>query len=320
MPDRVLRRSARGRCDNARVRALLAAAIIIAALVASPVPVGTGVGARAAPKDATSPYDAALQISGKIGSRPAGGKGERRAHDFVAKSFRAAGLDVTIAPFNVPGRSRSRNVIGVYDTAKGGPGRDAEESPSEGCLQILMAHADSVPPGLGANDNASGVGVLVGLSAKLAKLDPACDVWLVATGAEERVVIGTSYHVGAAALVKTVKNRGRAGDLRFALSVDMVGRGKRFYLRSPQPSSRPGVEGEVLDAARRAGVTVRWARDSDTGNSDHREFELAGLPAAVIEVWRGEDACHHEGCDRPRRLQKGALRRVEDVARELVSG
>jgi Iap family predicted aminopeptidase len=299
------------------VLAPLAAAITIAALLASPVSLGTGpvkrvfpgtgAGARAAPKGAISAHDAALKLSGKIGLRPASGKGERRAHDFVAKRFRAGGLDVTIAPFNVPGRSRSRNVIGVLEA-------------KSDCLQILMAHTDSVPPGLGANDNASGVGVLVELSAKLAKLGPACDVWLVATGAEERVVIGTSYHVGAAALVKTVKNQGRAGDLRFALSVDMVGRGKRFYLRSPQPSTRPGVEGEVLDAARRAGVTVRWARDSDTGNSDHREFELAGLPAAVIEVWRGHDACHHEGCDRPVRLQKGALRRVERVARELVSG
>lgn len=289
------------------MRGLLVAAFAIAALVASPVPLGTGSSERAAPKGGISAYDAALHISGKIGSRPASGRGERRAHDFAAKRFRAAGLDVTIAPFNVPGRSRSRNVIGVLET-KGD------------CLKILMAHTDSVPPGLGANDNASGVGVLVELSAKLAKLGPACDVWLVATGAEERVVIGTSYHVGAAALIKTVKNQGRPGDLRFALSVDMVGRGKRFYLRSPQPSARPGVEGEVLDAARRAGVTVRWARDSDTGNSDHREFELAGLPAAVIEVWRGHDACHHEGCDRPGRLQKGALRKVERLARELVSG
>ena len=192
-----------------------------------------------------------------------------------------------VARFSVPGRGRSRNVIGKLET-------------KADCLQLLMAHTDSVPPGLGANDNASGVGVLVALAPKLAKLAPACDVWLVATGAEERVVIGTSYHVGAAALVKTVKNQGRGGDLRYALSVDMVGRGKRFYLRSPQPSTRAGVEGQVLDAAGRAGVTVRWARDSGDGNSDHREFELAGLPAAVIEVWRGDRRLPPRGLRPPR--------------------
>lgn len=297
-----------------------------AACKRAPATLGTPCGPKVTTKGsrarvaAASAFDAAVHIAGGIGSRPASGKGERRAHDYVAKRFRAAGLDVQIAPFKVPGRSRSRNVIGIYNATQGGPVRPVEEPSSDGCLQILMAHGDSVPPGTGANDNASGVGVLVALAPKLRKLDPRCDLWLVATGAEERVVIGTGYHVGAAALVRTVKNRGRAGDLRLALSVDMVGRGKRFYLRSPRPSARPGVEGEVLAAARRAGVTVRWARDSSSGNSDHREFELAGLPAAVLESWRGFDACHHEACDRPGRLQKRALRRAERVMRELVGG
>lgn len=286
---------------------------------------------RKAPgKDSVSAYDAAVHVSGKIGSRPASGRGERRAHAFVAERFRAAGLDVTIAPFDVPGRSRSRNVIGALESGDGGPGRVsgpedrearglAKAPPSDRCLHVLIAHADSVPPGKGANDNASGVGVLVALAPKLAKLDPSCDVWLVATGAEERVVIGTGYHVGAAALVRMLRDRGRAADLRFALSVDMVGRGKRFYLRSPRSHIRPGVEGELIAAARRAGVTVRWAPDSGTGNSDHREFELAGLPAAVLEAWRGEDACHHQSCDRAGRLQRGALNRALRVAQELLA-
>jgi aminopeptidase YwaD len=275
---------------------------IAVAAVALALPPG-GADDRAA---APSAYGAATHISGKIGSRPAGGRGERRAHDYVADRFRAAGLTVGMNGFRVPGRGRSRNVIGRFEGASN-------------CLWILMAHTDSVPPGVGANDNASGVGVLAALAPRVAALKPACDVWLVATGAEERVVIGTSYHVGSAALVKTVKNEGRGGDLRFALSVDMVGRGRRFTIRSPQPSTRPGVEGQILAAAQRAGVPVSWGRDSGDGNSDHREFELAGLPGAVIEVWQGRDACHHEGCDRPGRLQKPALRRVQSVLESLLS-
>jgi Peptidase family M28 len=134
------------------------------------------------------------------------------------------------------------------------------------------------------------------------------------------VVIGTGYHVGAANLVKYVKNAGRAGDLRYALSVDMVGRGQRFTLRSPQPGIRPAVEGAMLAAANRAGVVLRWGRDSGDGNSDHREFEQAGLPGAVIEVWRGIDPCHHEGCDRPGRLQRPALNRALRILEELLEG
>lgn len=291
-----------------RMRALIAIGAVAAAMVMGAGPAGGSSEPVAASAGANAPsaYQAALHISGKIGSRPAGGRGERRAHAYVARRFGDAGLQVRADRFPVPGRGRSRNVIGVLETPAA-------------CLEILMAHTDSVPPGLGAVDNASGVGVLVALAPRLAALRPDCDVWLVATGAEERVVIGTGYHVGSAALVKYVKAAGR-GDLRFALSVDEIGRGRRFTLRSPQPAIRPAVEGEMLAAADRAGVVLRWGRDSGQGNSDHREFELAGLPGAVIEVWNGIDPCHHQACDRPGRLQKPAMKRVLRITEELVSG
>lgn len=275
-----------------------AAALAGAALIAGSAP--------ASEAEATGPYPAALTLAKKIGSRAAGTRGERRAHEFVAAQFRAAGLAVTVEPFRVPGRGRSRNVIGAL------------ESPAE-CLEVLMGHADSVPPGLGANDNATGVGVLVALAPRLSALSPNCDLWLVATGAEEREVTGRPNHLGASALVDQIQSRGRAKDLRYALSVDMVGRGRRFYLRSPQPGPRQGVEGEILAAARRAGVRLRWSRDSGQGNSDHREFELAGLPGAVIEVWRGRDACHHDRCDRPGRIQKRSLQLVQRLVERLVA-
>ena len=263
-----------------------------------------------APADAPkspSAYQAAVHISGKIGVRASASANERRAHQYVARQFRAAGLEVSLNPFLVPGRGQSRNVVAKLDT------------PAQ-CLVILMAHTDNVPPGLGAIDNASGVGVLVALAPELAGLHPPCDVWLVATGSEEREVTGLSYHAGAAALVKQVKAEERADDLRFALAVDEVGFGRRFYLRSPQASTRPGVEGAILAAASRAGVTVRWARDSGTGNSDHREFELAGLAGANLEVWKGAFPCHHMRCDRPRLLEKPALNRGLRIADEVVKG
>jgi hypothetical protein len=264
-------------------------------------------GASPTAADTPSAYEAAIHLSGKIGSRPSASRNERRAHRYVARQFSDAGLETSVDPFPVRERGQSRNVVGKLDTPAN-------------CLVILMAHVDSVPPGLGANDNASGVGALVALAPKLAGLAPGCDVWLVGIGSEERVVTGLPYHAGSAALVKQVKAEGRGGDLRFALSVDMVGRGKRFYLRSPQAGIRDGVEGAILAAARRAGVTARWARDSGTGNSDHREFELAGLSGAVLQVWKGFDACHHEGCDRPGRLQKPAMKRALRVAEEVVKG
>jgi hypothetical protein len=177
----------------------LALALFAGALIAG------GSGERSAEPLAAAPaggppsaYEAAVHLSGKIGSRPSASRGERRALSYVAAQFSDAGLQVSVDRFRVPGRGRSRNVVGALDTPAA-------------CLELLMAHADSVPPGLGANDNASGVGVLVALARRLAALKPDCDVWLVATGSEERVVIGTGYHVGAANLVKYVRNAGLSG-------------------------------------------------------------------------------------------------------------
>jgi aminopeptidase YwaD len=264
-------------------------------------------GASPAASDAPSPYDVALHLSGKIGSRPAASKGERRAQRYVADQFERAGLTVSIDKFRVPGKGTSRNVVGALD----GPAA---------CLQIVMGHVDSGPDGPGANDNASGVGVLVALAWRLKDLKPACDVWLASTGAEERGFTHAKDHLGAAALVDRVKRLDRANDLRFAYDNDEVGRFGRFWLRSPVSSPRPSAEGMILAAARGAGVTVRWVRDEGTGNSDHREFNLAGLPAAVLEGWRAQEPCRERPCDKPGRLEKRSLNRALRVAEEVLKG
>ena len=252
-----------------------------------------------------TPYEAAVHLSGKIGARPAASRGETRAQSWVASQFRTAGLTVSTDKFRVPGKGISRNVVGELD----GPAS---------CLQVLVAHVDSGPDGPGANDNASGVGVLVALAHELEGLNPPCDVWLASTGAEERGFTHTANHLGAAALVARVKRLGRAGDLRLAYDNDEVGRLGRFWLRSPAPQPRGGVEGVILAAARRAGVTVRWVRDEGTGNSDEREFNLAGLGAAVLEGWHANEPCRELPCDKPGRLQKRSLNRALRIAEEIV--
>jgi aminopeptidase YwaD len=254
-----------------------------------------------------TPYVAAIHLSAKIGPRAAASRGETRAQSYVASQFRAAGLTVSKDKFRVPGKGTSRNVIGELN----GPAS---------CLQIVMAHVDSGPGGPGANDNASGVGVLVALAFELKQLNPPCDVWLASTGAEERGFTHAANHLGAAALVGRVKRLDRTGDLRFAYDNDEVGRLGRFWLRSPVPAPREGVEGAILAAARRAGVTVRWVRDEGTGNSDEREFNLAGLGAAVLEGWHANEPCRELPCDKPGRLQKRSLNRALRIAEEVVKG
>jgi hypothetical protein len=241
-------------------------------------------------------HNVAVSIS-RDGARPAAGRLERRAHARLRRRFERAGLDVRVQRFSTS-RGRSRNVIGVREAGR--------------CLRVLMAHTDTVPPSPGAEDNASGLGLLAGLAPRLEAIDPPCTVWLVATGAEERIYTGSPDHLGALALRDIVPRR----RLRYALSLDEVGRGSSFRLRSPVGAPRRRVERELLEAADDVGVSLDWQRDSGDGNSDHREFELAGMRGVKLGVL--DNPCRHEACDTPDRLQRGAFRRVQRVVEAVL--
>jgi hypothetical protein len=231
----------------------------------------------AAPADVGRNF--AVSVS-RDGPRPAAGRLERRAQMRLRARFERAGLAVRVQKFSTP-RGRSRNVIGVW---RGGR-----------CLRVVMAHSDTVPPSPGADDNASGLGALAALAPRLAAIAPPCTVWLVATGAEERIYTGSPDHLGALALAQIVPRR----RLRYALSLDEVGRGTHFRLRSPAAHPRRHVERELM------GPRIDWQRDDSTGNSDHREFELAGLRGVKLGVL--DNPCRHTACDTPDRLQRRAF-------------
>jgi Zn-dependent M28 family amino/carboxypeptidase len=214
-------------------------------------------------------------------------------------------LRVAVQPVPVPGRGRSRNVIGALDSP-------------QTCLRIVMAHADTTPTAPGANDNASGVAVVTELAARLRRIEPACDVWLVATGAEERIYTGSSDHLGALALARRARARRGSQRLQWALSLDEVGRDRPFWLRSPVAGPRRAVERALLAAARRAGARVSWVRDDTDGNSDHREFELLGLPGMKLGVGAGGEPCRHSPCDRAGRIDPLSLRQARRVVAEAL--
>jgi len=245
--------------------------------------------ALAAPGDQA--YNVAMSIA-RDGTRPAGGRRERKAHRRIKKRFENAGLRVRVQRFDTA-YGPSRNVIGIR---KGGR-----------CLRVLMAHTDSMPQGPGALDNASGVGLLAGLAPRLEEIAPPCSVWLVATGAEEGEYTGSPDHLGALALRRIVPRK----RLRYALSLDEVGRGAAFRLRSAVSKPRKRVERELLAAARDEDVEVDWRRDDGWGHSDHREFQMAGMRGVKLGVL--DNACRHAACDTPDKLQRSSFRRAQRV-------
>jgi hypothetical protein len=249
---------------------------------------------------ATAP--ASAQVSGqtakkwaakiaRLGSRPAGWRNERRAGRIVRRQLERLGYDVETSSFELPNGRRSRNVVGRTD----GPVR-----------VIVVAHIDGVWGTRAANDNASGVGVLLNLARPLAEED---GVLLGALGAEERMVTGSGWHLGSRHLTRSF-SAAEKDAVRLALSIDMVGVGPTLNIRGLE--RRPNRSARILlRAARDLGITATYLRD--TGQSDHDDLTRGGIPAAWIE-WRW-DPCWHQPCDRIARLSPPKLR---DAARVVL--
>jgi aminopeptidase YwaD len=224
-------------------------------------------------------------------ARPAGSAGERRVAAAVGARLRSLGYRVSQQPFRLPRGGSSRNVVG----RTAGPVR-----------VIVAAHIDGVARTVAANDNASGVAVLLELAAALAERE---GVLIAGVGAEERHETGSPFHLGSLRLSRDLPKRG----IRLAAVLDMVGVGTRLHVRGIE--ARPNASARALLRAGRATYL------QDPGHSDHAELTRAGVPAAWVQ-WR-EDACWHRPCDvvsrvRPRKLEAAyvlVLRAAEAVLR-----
>ena len=139
----------------------------------------------------------------------------------------------------------------------------------------------------------------------------------MATGAEERVYTGSPDHLGALALARRARaHHGARGGSSWALSLDEVGRDQPVLAALPgAPRRARASRARCWRRPLRVGTPVSWVRDESTGNSDHREFELLGLPAAKLGVGAGGEPCRHMACDRPSRLDPKSL----VLARRMVA-
>lgn len=293
-------------------RSVLGAAVatLVAALVAcGPSPSGRG--GTAAPRPTTPadaptptpapeptfapvrPFSAARAmrhvrvLAGRIGPRPGGSGAYHRAARYVETELAEEGWRVEVERFALPRGGRSANVIATWG-ARGGRS------------VVLGAHLDTVERSPGANDNASGVAVLLEAARELSGSRYAPDVTFVAFGAEERQPEG-SHHLGSAHFVEELRRR-ELQRIRAMLSIDMVGTNAPVVVGTLDDDL--GATPLVVRAARRTDVHV--VRDVVGDVSDHGPFSLAGVPAVLL--WTGLEPSYHSPGDVVARVDLAALR------------
>lgn len=165
---------------------------------------------------------------------------------------------------------------------------------------LLGAHYDSVAGSPGANDNASGTAVVLGIARNAASTPLARQTWFVAFDGEE-----DGLH-GSRAFVKATEPPFLQG-LKGMLNFDMVGVNNQLRVGGTQPLT-------ALAQTVNLGVTTFGSR----GGSDHASFASAGVP--VLFFYRGQEPNYHSPNDKqvdPRLLDQTIQAGLEIVQRLL---
>ena len=237
------------------------------------------------------------RLAGRIGVRVRATKGERRAARYVARKLRSFGYRTRVRRFRVVG-GRSRNVVATWPGAVRYP-------------VVVGGHIDTVRGSPGANDNASGVAVVLETARLFAGRRQARFLKFVAFGSEEYGSDGV-HHVGSQVFVNRLGNRGRRR-LPGMISVDMIADGRPLIVGTA--GIGPRVVARAF-ARRTAAAGIRVVRRTTCDCSDNGPFERAGIPAAF--AWSGFEPNYHSASDTPANLSPADLRRTGRAVRSFV--
>ncbi|PDZ08621.1 aminopeptidase [Bacillus pseudomycoides] len=145
---------------------------------------------------------------------------------------------------------------------------------------IVSSHYDSVAGAPGANDNASGTGLVLELARAFQNVETDKEIRFIAFGSEEMGLLGSEHYVDNL----SQKERDR---ILGVFNADMVAtnydKAKNLYAMTSDGSTNL-----VTDAALNASKQLNndLVLQGKFGSSDHVPFAYAGIPAALF-IWMG---------------------------------
>ena len=265
--------------------------------------------AKAPEKVVSMKEDVTVLAADDMMGRETGTDGERKAADYIASRFEDMGLtpigtdgyfqEFSFKPSTNPheeaslsdsisdGMIQGRNVLALLD--KGGSS-----------TIVIGAHYDHLGMGgqgslyrgdqpaihNGADDNASGIAVMLALASRLKQVESNNNYLFIAFSGEEMGLLGSNYW----AKHPTVD----AASLNMMVNMDMVGRLNAEKAMAVHGVGTSPVFKQTLFANNEEGFTIS-EHESGIGPSDHTSFYLIDLP--VLHFFTGQHEDYHKPGD-----------------------
>lgn len=273
--------------------------------------------------------DVAYLASDELEGRQTGTEGERKAAEYIANRFEEMGIksigtngyyqDFSFTPKTDPHQEieytvkngdssvTGRNVLGYIDNG-------AERT------IVIGAHYDHLGYGgdgslhrgeaaihNGADDNASGVSVMLDLAGKLKETNTSNNYLFMAFSGEEMGLLGSNYFVKNATI--------DAESINYMLNMDMVGRLKADSTLAVYGTGTSPYFKQAVTANNKGFKIIE--NESGVGPSDHTSFYLSDIP--VLHFFTGQHEDYHKPADDADKLNYDGMNIISDYIFDIVT-
>ncbi len=274
--------------------------------------------------------DVTFLADDKLEGRNTGSEGEQLAADYIIERFKKLGYtpkgtEGYLQPFIFKPKAHPHAKVeftdSVAETTITGKNIVAFLDNGKENTIVIGAHYDHLGWGEqgslyrgekaihnGADDNASGVAIMLNLAAELKNINTNNNYLFMAFSGEEMGLLGSNYFVKNTTIDLSKVN--------YMINMDMVGRLKAektlaVYGVGTSPIFKETVE---KNAEKKFHLVLK---ESGVGPSDHTSFYLADLP--VLHLFTGQHEDYHKPSDDSNLLNYEGMQEISDYVLAIVS-
>ena len=274
--------------------------------------------------------DVTFLADDKLEGRSTGSEGEKKASEYIVKRFEEIGLkpkgtegylqtftfkpktdphqEVKFTSADSTGTITGHNVIAYLNN-------NAEQT------VVIGAHYDHLGYGdegslyrgedkaihNGADDNASGVAMLLDLAGKLKTTNTGNNYLFIAFSGEEMGLLGSNYFAKNPTLSKE--------NLNYMINMDMVGRLKADSTLAVYGTGTSPMFKQVLEAHNNKFKLIE--NESGVGPSDHTSFYLQDIP--VLHFFTGQHEDYHKPSDDYDKINYNGMNTISSYIFEVIT-